>query len=230
MKFLFISGFIFIAQTSFAYIPPGNFIIQSWGKKHPNLKSLRIESTVSLSGVQFKEITVYDLHAHALRSVVRDDAGHDLYRAEKSDSDVALPTRLLLDSNASAITALLKSQGVANETVTLKRWKGSIAWVLGMPDAPELWIEKDTFLPLRLLLNSVSYDFSNYKFQHGMDYPKVIEVTKNNTLVLHDELGEIQINTGSDLKPQAATGYTEYGTGISQSMRDLIQQYYELIR
>src|SRR5690606_38200329 len=53
-----------------------------------------------------------------------------------------------------------------SEETRIKRWKSTLAWVFGKQDSGrQLWIEKDSFLPLRLMASaSREVQFEKYRF------------------------------------------------------------------
>jgi hypothetical protein len=112
---------------------------------------------------------------------------------------------------------------------------------------PQIWFEKDTFLPVRLVYNpqgdgsvpkdSNLYDIKmmNYRFYHEFPFPRSIIVSKKGAGILFEvKLEELQVNSpeGLDSKEshRAASGFTEAGETAASGLKELIQSYYTLFR
>jgi len=262
LKFSYLAGFAFLlSQAALAYIPPGGYIVSTWVKKRSNLKTIRIESNVAAtdgdqpsSSVHFHETTFYNAQTGQVRSIAKDDFGHELYRVDRANHEFSPPSKILLDPRSVEVIHYIKERGIpivmetakndADEAnpksgestaLTLKRWKTQNAWVLGLKNAPQLWVEKDTFLPLRLTAdsNSAETEFEGYRFQREVPYPHTVLITLKNLPVMRDDLVEVQINPKfvDELKGPSVPGFTEYANSSApQPIKDLIQHYYEWIR
>lgn len=118
-----------------------------------------------------------------------------------------------------------------------------VAWVIGRaslpasptdktPEDPQLWLEKDGFLPLRLVSPGpeggvMQVRFETFRFYRELPYPKVIE-----TAQLRDEVLDVAVNPelGELKNPIPGAGFTELGSGADSAVRDLIKQYYGSVR
>ena len=248
---------------SFAYIPPSQFITKTWVKKHSAIKGLKFKSVVTgyhrnkPTEVHFKETMVYDPHSLLLRRWALDDADKKLYFYERKLNSASVFSQVLMSHDLEKVMGALKEVGIPIQTEqellavktevertqlekeSLLNWNGTIAWVIGaLSDQeslkPQIWFEKDTFLPLRMIYSRSSddpiYDFrlEGVRYLREFPYPKSITVWKNVDIILNSQLsdfiGEIDnIRSGSMLP-----GFTEVGKNAPSNLRDLIQKYYEL--
>jgi hypothetical protein len=131
-----------------------------------------------------------------------------------------------------------------SERESLVRWNGSVAWVLGLadskqePESAQLWFEKDLFLPIRYLYRAASagdlYDIrlDNYKFTREFPYPRVISLHKKGAgTVLSEQVVDLALNSDVQVtKGTPGSGFTEIGQTSSSELRNLIQNYYDIIR
>jgi hypothetical protein len=129
------------------------------------------------------------------------------------------------------------------ESTSLARWNGTTAWVIGKRGKPgsevepQIWVEKDTFVPLRIIFpdesgNPLDVQFFKTRFQSEFPYPRLITlVTKNHVTALQDETTEFVVNGGAkELETPVTPGFTEAGNAASSVLRDLVRKYYESIR
>jgi hypothetical protein len=117
--------------------------------------------------------------------------------------------------------ALLKAWGVHDGVVSFARTDGRIAWVLGAPsqilDVPQVWVDKDDLLPLRVLrpeLGAVPPPTDGGPVQKaplvderlrewgsavgGEFYPARVETYRNSALVQLDELLNVDVTPKID--------------------------------
>jgi hypothetical protein len=140
----------------------------------------------------------------------------------------------------------------AAEKEGLARWNHTVAWVIGTqtpvepanaakknPPVPELWLEKDTFFPLRLMIALQDGDsslgdlqFDSYRFYNEFPYPRVVTwVMNGKDPTLRGEVLDAGADSGPDLSKQPLhEGWTPAGESASGSLRDLINGYYRTFR
>ncbi len=255
-------------SQGYAYIPPSQFIVKGWVSKHSGMKLLKLRSNVTAfesdkpTAVHFKAITIYSNDGQKLKSWATDDLDRVLYSTERDLSSMSPLSRLLfLSDYREAIKSLQASEiPVRSEAELLKRrtelerreseqqslvrWNNSVAWVLGSanskqePESPQLWFEKDLFLPVRFLYRPSTggelYDIrlDNYKFTREFPYPRGISIRRKGTgTVLSEQTVELTLN--ADVQPSKkalGAGFTELGQGSPVELRNLIQNYYDIIR
>ncbi len=156
---------------------------------------------------------------------------------------LGLPIR----SDADLMTLKNEEERRQAEGTQLLRWKSTFAWVIGRPSArnPErpvsqLWVEKDSFLPLRLILPSsanssggkLEWSFESYRYFREIPFPRQVTWLQEDRPRIRVETQDVQVNGPlPELKvPEFVTGFTEAGNEASSGVRDLIQSHYEWIR
>jgi hypothetical protein len=226
-------------------------------QKHAGFKSVRIRSEVSAiegdkpTGVRFTELTLYNPKEGLLRSSALNETGQILYSVERMLGTFSPAPAVLFGSRSVEIAQVLNKNGIpvrteneltamkdedarrAAELESLNRWNGSIAWVIGKKDASQLWVEKESFLPLRLVLRGgADIHLDRYRFYREYPYPRMITVLDDGKNVLQDEVTEVSINAESPewKTPPGASGFTDAGNSATSAVRDLIKKYYETIR
>ena len=245
------------SSSGLAYIPPTHFIIKTLAAKHTGFKGVRVKSTVTAYegekavSTRFQETTFFDPSSGSLRSVAIDDAGKELYIAERKGSELLTGDALLFEPNGETLGKILRAHGVpvqvgslstgeeqSNEWLT--RWNAAIAWVIGFEKPnqkwkAQLWIEKDTFLPLRILLdqreNPTELRFDNYRFYREFPFPRAVMLVNKAGTALRAETSEVTlINEAKESKSTGRAGFTDAGNSAPSSLRDLVRQYYEAVR
>ncbi len=95
---------------------------------------------------------------------------------------------------------------VIEKFLSLSRIENRIAITINKNDAvasllptPSLWIEKDSFLPLKAAWDQFEFQFSSYYvYENGFLYPRNIHVLKNNTLWFKLETIELTLKKSMD--------------------------------
>jgi hypothetical protein len=263
--FRFFAILLALSPAAWAYVPPSQFLVKTLVTKHGGIKGVRIRSIVSgmdgekASGAVFKETTWFDSAKRLLRSWATDEADHKLYVIERPADALTAADQLLLDSDPRAVMTMLKTHGVpvkseeellalpteedrrSAETLALARFNGGVDWVIGRRGKPEpqLWLEKDTFLPTRFLMSETDgsleeLQFGSYRFYREFPFPRSITVLgKTGAPVLRDELTDLTVSPAkleAELKTPVQAGWTDAGNSAPAALRDLIRSYYEQLR
>jgi hypothetical protein len=224
----------------------------------------------NLGGLGFRETTWFDASTGTVRSRAYDEAGHELFGIDRklSSEEVKLSPatrmiRLLFSSNSINLQRELVAAGIpvqpeTEQKPTLLRWRETVAWVFGGPQrsaeeklairsgsaasatSPELWIEKDTFLPLRIVAQAgtqwLDTTFEGYRFYKDFPFPKTIRLSRDGLPLLQVEQQDVAVgaDVSSELKKPLSTGQTAgltpAGQAASAEIRSLIQMYYEWMR
>ena len=236
-----------------AYIPPSSFILKTWAGKHVHHKKLKVKSLVTSSEgstnhtLHFKEILVLT-EGPTVRSWAVDDSDQVLFHSEKGLKDVSLPGQLLFSSDAAELGRLLKLNGIpilteANsngpEKQSMMRWNDSVSWVIAekpvQAERPQIWFEKDTFLPVRLVYSagndSLFYELSleNYR---DFSLPRSVSLrTVKGKAILTSQVLDVssQVETSKSLR-SGARGWTVAGEAAPAELKALIRTYYESFR
>lgn len=217
--------------------------------------------------VRFREVTAYFPATGTLRSWATDENGKSLYETERKAREMSPSAEILFEPNTARLTDSLKAKGIAIQTEAellplpnederrlaektgLARWDKGIVWVVGLKNpqseisrrsfsTPQIWVEKDTFLPLRLIaaIQTDDSDISDlqlegYRYFNEFPYPKLITWMKGKEPAFRAELTEINVDSGPDLSKKAvAGGWTDAGNAASGAVRDLIRAYYSVLR
>lgn len=249
-------------QSSYAYIPPSSFLIKSIAQKRKGLKSLKVSGMVAgydsgkPTGVHFKTITIYEAADRTWRSAAYDDTGAELFSIQKKDGAIPLSEFVLFASSPAELSESLQKVDIpvqeaevpkpqasglpmpplpADNTM-LKRWNGSIAWVIGNGDKmdnPQFWIEKDSFLPVRLIAKDQDVQYAKYRYSQDLPYPRMISLSnKSGELQFEESLSDFAVNSTAIeklpiAKDATADGvFTPAGNSAPSAVKDLIRKYY----
>ncbi|MEK6707040.1 MAG: hypothetical protein AABZ06_14775 [Bdellovibrionota bacterium] len=244
-----------------AYIPPSQFIVKVMANKKAGGKTIQVKSVVKLlpqsSGIFFNSVTIWDGKARVLKSCAYDEKGRKLRCVERNKDSFPLAVSLILDADTGDVTKRLKENAIpvlteqellklpdeaqryAAETEFLAQWpkpeKDAISWVIGKrgKGEPQLWIEKDQFLPLRVVLTGdKGFDmyFDSFKFYNEFPFPSVIEFAdKEGTLVLREEITAVTINLKSATLDTAALSDSMWQQ-LDAELRRIVELYYRVHR
>jgi len=213
---------------------------------------------------RFKQVTVFDPQTRVLRSRAFDDAGKELYvferRLKAAGSDMKA-SDILLEMSGDVLAKALIQSGIpvqteaelsglktneerrASEKMHLNRnTKGLVSWVISATkkqSEPQLWVEKDTFLPTRFYTRHdgdlIGFRFENFRFYKEFPFPRVTTLVRvsgdSEESVLREEAVEVVVNPDlKELKTSIAAGFTDHGNSTDSSVRSLIHDYYEMLR
>lgn len=273
-----------VTRQALAYLPPSDFIIRTLAKKHKGFHRIAVVSTVTgmdkgqPDALHFRAHTVYLPSTGFLKSWATDDQGIPLYEVQARAPHLPLLVSLLFEANGGQVESHLKDGGIPIVTETdlsaiptdqarqgfektmLSRWNSTLAWVIGADGpktrgtTPELWIEKDTFLPLRLLadlqpnqtpqpatptianpsstLDDIHLD--NYGYFREFPYPRQITFFRagNSQPEYRDDVNDVQVDNGFDASRLRINenGFTESGNSVPGPLHEMIQSYYTAIR
>ena len=241
---LFLLALFQLSTTwAWAYIPPSPFILKSLVTKHYSLKGLRIRSVVTAvegdkpSSVHFKTLTHYNPQTGVIHAYALDDSNQKLYGVERRAENTTAAEAVLFWSNSKNLALALKARGVQDESY-LGHIGSTLAWVLGKKGSgSHLWVEKDTFLPVKFDLESNTSEphtevfFEAQHYYREFPYPKVISLSKGKTSVLKDEVQDVSFTfDANEFKAGIAPGFTEAGNLTANAVRELIRSYFESIR
>ncbi len=237
-----------------AYIPPSAFIVKTWVGKHAHHKKLKLKTLVTTGDkrqgatVQFKELFVLT-EAGVARSWAMNDSDQVLYYQERGLKQLSLPSQLLFNSDSSDLMRHLIEKGIPIltdpqpekvEQEYLKRMNDSVSWVISQKplqkDGPQVWFEKDTFFPLRLVFSTSestrTYDLNYENFRRDYLIPRFLTLRgSSGEVVLTGQVQDFGIQ--SDIpKPlrSSAPGWTPLGESASANLKTLIQTYYQSLR
>ncbi len=247
-----------------AYVPPSSYVIRTLAKKHLGPKSVRFKNTLisfdgqKASGIALKEIALIDYATRTVRSKVMDEAGRELYFFERRVDPTHAPLGqfILVEPSADRIMAALKSAGIPvrpeaelramsseedrrkSEVSQMGRWNGTVAWVFGQPKNQQLWIEKDTFHPVKILFQKegslAEVQYEKYRYVREYPFPRTITVFPKgvgNEGAIRIESNDITIDPESgEFKNFTASGFTDAGNSLDSNTRQTITTFYQYFR
>jgi hypothetical protein len=249
--------------AAWAYIPPSSFILKSLTAKHSGIKGLRIRSMVTVmdgekpGNVHFKAVTYFNPATETLHAYAYDDRNQKLYAIERRPETQSAAAALLFWHDDRNLAIVLKARGIpvrseedllkmkdederrSSEEEHLMRWNSAIAWVIGgtKDGDAQLWVEKDTFLPLRLIAGPqpdsdlVDVQLDGQRYYHEFPYPKTITAIKRKQPLFKDEVQDVLVaSETSEFRSTPMPGLTEAGNSASSALRELVQKYFEVLR
>ena len=263
MKLWVALAFLF-PLVSQAYLPPSKYIVNTIVTKRKSLKVVEIHSRLTawegekaLEGALVNQTLALDVQRGILRSLLTDSQGLLLYSIERKMADWGPVSSLQLSPLHKEVAGTLRSYGIpirtedelalmkdeqerhASEVEFLSRWQGKIAWVMGAKKGgPQLWIEKETFLPLRLMVTkageAADVRFENYRYYNDIPVARLLTlVPAVGAKIIKEELIDISINPAAalpELKGSPGHGWTEQGRAAPAPVREMIEAYYKTVR
>lgn len=238
-----------LALPAWAYLPPAPFVIKTLAAKHLPMKSVRLRTLVSSmdGSAQFREWMSYDVRSRVLRSAAIDSQDRVLYSVQRKlgsveEGEGLKASQLLFETQQGMMVKAIEKSSLPLEAQRLGRSGAQVAWVIGAAEGTQLWIEKDSFLPLRYVAppqdSSLELRFEGYRFNREFPYPRTVALVRGQgegmKRLLSAETQEILVNPES-ADPQAPrfseeSGWTAEGQAAPGSIRELIQSYYRWIR
>ena len=261
-------GTLLLNSSAFAYVPPSQFIVKSLAGKRSGIKSIRIKNVITAlekgqpKGPQFRETVWIDYTLHLLRSRMVDGNGRVIYSIERHlDAGLPIGDLLLFDSQAEALGKGLRQSGIPirseaellvmkteeerrlSEITSIARLKGVTAWVIGNPSSgSQLWVEKDTFLPMKVIVKSdeknFELNFDGYHFVKEVPYPKTMILDhfmeqgkeQEGPHGIRIESGEMLVNADmSEMRSNLQPGFTE-DSHLDSETNELVRHFYQLVR
>jgi hypothetical protein len=211
------------------------------------------------TNIRFSETAIFNSKTSDVKSWATDEAGKTLFSNQKKFSALPPVAQLLIGNDFKEVSQSLKAKGIPvrleadllalkteserinSESQSLGRWQGKIAWVIGptgsnlaVDSGPQLWFEKDTFLPIRLIYtpsaepeDSYEFQFDQYRLSYEFPYPKSIQVFKKGKgHIFTVQLTDVSVNSDK-LETLNPTGEAQ---SSPSALKELVQLYYELFR
>lgn len=273
-----------LALNAQAYVPQARYILHTFAKKHLGFTAIQVRSSVTAiedgkpTALHFLEVTRFEAATASLKSWVLDDAGNLLYMADQKAASLPASAALFFEDSSLQMSQALARIGVSirkyeepspaaaanaalgivapepSDGTILKRWNKKIAWVMGSSQASSLWVEKDTFLPLRLVglageTQATQFDlqWDDYRYFQDFTYPRTTLLYLGaQSPYLRAELTEVNFEgyepqgkaRRQKQKPAAelpllkftTPGFTDLGNAALPALRAMIETYYQVIR
>jgi hypothetical protein len=118
----------------------------------------------------------------------------------------------------------------ALEKQSIGRLDKKVGWITGDAQAA-LWVLKDEFVPLKLLIAGTEVRFEETKPVQGFPYPRSMSIYRKDSFVLKGEAMEVMSNPDlADMKAIQAQGLPVIPSSIPSDERALIEQWVQWIR
>jgi hypothetical protein len=213
---------------------------------------------------RFKAVTFFNPATQTVHAYAFDDRNQKLYGVERRPEGATAADAVLFWKDERSLNIALKARGLpvrsddellkmkdederrAAEDEHLTRWNAGVVWVIGGSkssksgnfDDPQLWVEKDSFLPLRLIAapqpesEIVDLHFEGQRYYHEFPYPKtILAFNKKKVPLFKDEVQDVALSIdGNEFKTPVMPGFTETGNNAPSAVRELIQKYFEVLR
>ncbi len=268
MKRWIVAAAVLSVSSAWAYIPPSQFIMKTMVQKRAGLKNVRLRSTVTLyegerpGPIKFKQVSWFVPAENLFRVWITDDQDRKLAVVERGTKNWSPVSALLLETQPADLANVLKGRKIPIKTedellqlsteearrevelTSLQRWKGQPAWVIARAakSGPQLWMDKDNFVPLRFIFDrptdgdSVDVRFEGLRLQKDLPMPRALVAHKlgSETPLFREELSEVSVNMDAGAfklppPPAKAAGFTELGQQSSPELQGLIQKYFETL-
>ena len=131
----------------------------------------------------------------------------------------------------------------AAEVTSLGRLDNLVAWLIGPEKRsafqPQVWIEKDTFLPVRLIADCPEGRFDvryrSYRFSKEVPYPRTVDVyaaDAGGKLLMQETVQDVWVNPeGNEMaRGFAGEGFTEVGNLAPTAIREFILASMKVLR
>ena len=234
-----------VSSVGHASILPSSFMVEMMCKKHQGIKNVSVVQTVNFpdAGVSLTETLSVDYQTGNWESRLKDESGNEVSSKKAAftgpkASTVALTTLILFQTQCPELIRELKQAGLPvrledeKEITSFDRFEGRVAWVIGknkeqMADA-QLWIEKDTFLPLRFL-KKTELRFGAHRFQDGFQYPSEMSYWNSDKKLIQIDLKEIRVNSPK-LRVDSSSSKGGAASSLSSEIKQSVDTFYSLIR
>lgn len=224
LTFLFAT---FVAPASYAYLPPSTFIIGKMAEKRAALALIDLDVRMQ---TQYQERGVAELDEHLqikrggkLRLTRQEEDGEhvviyrdgQLYQLPPAGTatvdkpgfeplvDLLVPKAQAAEAAKTELLALVQKLGVDANHLQLRRFSSRVAFVLGEDGKPQLWIDKDNFLPVRVVYRGTLagaeglWDVQLREFGgvgSGDILPRVIDRSFGGKPISHSEVEKVSVN------------------------------------
>jgi len=216
-----------VPKTANAYVLMGEHVLELMVKALGHADTLEVTQTVTLSAAEIPPAPATLLETVRIRFPVdfRAEAAGDGYQRqilmsggrvlravngvlqEGSPPRYARYADILMVRPRSALADHLRTMGIDVSVSSLGRLEDRYGYVVGarFPDenAAQLWVAKDTFLPMRLLLppaamssgeGPVEIRYRNWTFVDGLAYPMHIVLRQNHQIKEEIRVDRLQVN------------------------------------
>lgn len=233
---IFHTAIVLIVSVScaFAYVPPAEEVFSLMPhQKHRLIRALALTLETTFHGEAWPEGEISFTENVCFRypdrfySVIEVPSGRKIYAVQAEKTLTAVDNKIismaeshtdrykdlfLYRSPESLVDALLRA-GIDTAIVSFGRLEGRIAYVIGAvyPDEsfPQVWVDKDTFRPLRILFpasegsekTDIRYE-QYFNIGHRMWYPGLIIFYSNDKIIKEQRLRTHESSSRDDAFPE----------------------------
>jgi hypothetical protein len=229
-----VAGFMGLVSYAFAYIPPAEQVFSLMPhQKHQDIHVLVLTLETTFygdewpDGVMAVKETVCYRYPDRFLSKINVPSGDKIYLVQGEASLITIDQKIISEEglpmdaykdlflyrSPESIMYHLSKGGINTSTVSFGRLENKIAYVIGAvyPDEslPQVWVEKDTFRPLRLFFPrsdtsakiDIRYDHY-FGIGEGMWYPGRVTFYQDNQPVKEQVLKTYKSSSAADAFPE----------------------------
>lgn len=152
----------------------------------------------------------------------------------KADATIEGTAQPITDPSETELQQLTKKTPTAylpEPKIGMVRYENRVAVVLGLGNPSQLWLEKDSLIPLKLLLpaaiakmgDDIEYRFSGFMLYRSVLYPRTMQIFKAGKLWVKSETSEVNIGS---ISPVKSTEADSPGGDLKRNLED----FYKLAR
>jgi outer membrane lipoprotein-sorting protein len=222
-------GALLITDTAAAYILPADYVLRMLVEKRRKLgivdMTVQLTTETDKKGAPIEE-RIYIKDPERMRRVRTDESGTKITvqvedKAAEGPENALKPLKTLpdllpvllqpageeIDQVQERLLAVLKRLGINTSAIFLGRLGSTVAYVIGGKpsdtDKPLLWIDKENFLPLKLVTTEKTGSKSERVEIRWMEFgsattgdwfPRVIEIWKDGKRIERSEVSKVDIN------------------------------------
>jgi|GEM_PF-5067928 len=218
---------LFLPVSALGYIPSAHFIIRMMLQRNQAIQDVTVEQTTAIfddksgyEGLQVREVLYLKFpDRYRLDTTLPNETKTTICSQGKMltivgnevishapDEKITFKA-FIINHSVDEVIQLLRSRNVNIERMGLGRFNGKIAYIIGANETetelPQLWIDKDRFLPLRFIakekkkesVTKVEVRYLNYRRIHGkFQYPSTVEFYNDNILTLRYQIEKVVVN------------------------------------
>ncbi len=222
----FIFFFILLPVAGRAFVPQTPhllYLVVQKIKQPAGIQAFQTKTIVDNESAWNRDITLKEklvyLFPNRLRSEILSDTGTSFSvesgsgfirvrngtTISRKKSAIDLYTDILLYRDHESLEQQLVLSGIDTRTVTLRRYKGVICYVIGRPgekDQPYagLWIDKNTFFPVKYAVEQngwmVECDYTNWHRMSRTWYPMQVDIYLDSRLFAAVKVDDIALKSG----------------------------------
>ena len=219
------------SHSAHAYIPPFWFSIRSLAQNRKDLQSVAFKSKISSNSGLLHLANHYEIKTGITTISILDSSEKpsftETFSFTSTPGNPHIVPALLFQEQSPLIAKSLVDFGfsipmphsqdpVNHEKTKLVRESGRIGYLYLGSNEKKLIIEKDQFQPISIESKGVRITFKNTKLARYVIIPRLIQVSEaaTNTLIIQEEISDIQINTAHPSQKSGMNNRDEYASDL----------------